>query len=99
MKEISRRKFLQGSMAVTAAAMLGGNLMPPSRKRLVPGISPAQTSEGKWIKSYCTSCIWPNCGTEVKVVDGVAMEIRGNKEHPFNQGTLCPRQCFVDKSL
>jgi anaerobic selenocysteine-containing dehydrogenase len=91
MKEISRRKFLQGSMGVTAAAILGGKLMPSSKKSLVPGLSPAQTSEGKWIKSYCTSCIWPNCGTEVKVVDGVAMEIRGNKEHPFNQGTLCPR--------
>ena len=90
-KEINRRDFLKGSLALAGAAAFGRHLMPASKKGLIPGLNPFEASEAKWVKSYCTSCIWPNCGTEVKVSDGVAVEVRGNKEHPFNEGTLCPR--------
>lgn len=90
-KEITRRSFLKGSLAVAGAAAFGGQLMSPSQKGLMAGIYPSEVSGAKWVKSYCSSCIWQNCGTEVKVADGVAMELRGNKSHPFNQGNLCPR--------
>ena len=89
-KEITRRDFLKGSLALAGAATFGSNFLP-AKKKVVPGFDSLQTSGEKWVKSFCSSCIWPNCGTEVKVVDGVAMELRGNKEHPFNKGTLCPR--------
>ncbi|MCB8925164.1 MAG: molybdopterin-dependent oxidoreductase [Ardenticatenaceae bacterium] len=90
-KDITRRGFLQGSLALAGAAAFGTHLMPASRKTLIPGFALSEAARAEWVKSYCSSCIWPNCGTEVNVVDGVALRLRGNKEHPFNKGTLCPR--------
>ena len=32
-----------------------------------------------------------SCGWQVTVDDGVAVKIRGNPDHPFSQGELCPK--------
>jgi len=88
--KISRRSFLKSSLAITGAAALGGGATFAG-SALAASANAEASSNAKWLKHYCGSCIWPNCGTEVKVVNGVAVEIRGNKEHPSNQGTLCPR--------
>ena len=32
-----------------------------------------------------------SCGWEVSVENGVAVKLRGNSEHPFSQGELCPK--------
>jgi len=32
-----------------------------------------------------------SCGWEVSVKNGVAVKLRGNSEHPFSQGELCPK--------
>jgi len=32
-----------------------------------------------------------SCGWQVTVEDGVAVKIRGNPDHPFSQGELCPK--------
>jgi anaerobic selenocysteine-containing dehydrogenase len=87
--EVSRRSFLKGGLALTGASVLGGGALAGSA--LAASVSEKTGKSSKWVKSYCGSCIWANCGTEIKVVDGVAVEIRGNKEHPSNKGTLCPR--------
>jgi anaerobic selenocysteine-containing dehydrogenase len=88
-KGLSRRRFLGLSLAAAGAAAVGGKLAFDA------GLSTLGATEvgggSKWVKHYCGSCIWTNCGTEVKVKNGVAVEIRGNKEHPANKGTLCPR--------
>ncbi len=86
---ISRRRFMALAASATAFTACGGSTEKDYDK--TTGNTYGNPLGGKWVKSYCGSCIWVNCGTEVKVVDGVAVEVRGNKEHPSNKGTLCPR--------
>jgi anaerobic selenocysteine-containing dehydrogenase len=39
-----------------------------------------------------------SCGWEVTVDDGTAVKLRGNSEHPFSQGELCPKvNRFLDR--
>ena len=39
-----------------------------------------------------------SCGWEVTVDDGVAAKMRGNAEHPYSQGELCPKvNKFLDR--
>ena len=39
-----------------------------------------------------------SCGWQVTVRDGVAVQLRGNPEHPFSQGELCPKvNRFLDR--
>lgn len=85
----TRRGFLKGTAAIAAAAALGGAVLDGSRDHLA--MADESTHEEKWVKTFCGSCIFTNCGQEVKVVDGIAVEIRGNMDHPSNQGTMCPR--------
>lgn len=38
------------------------------------------------------------CAWEVSVIDGVATKLRGSRDHPFTQGTLCPKvNRFLDR--
>ena len=32
-----------------------------------------------------------SCGWQVTVTDGTAVKLRGNKDHPYTQGELCPK--------
>ena len=39
-----------------------------------------------------------SCGWEVEVVDGVAVKMTGNADHPYSQGELCPKvNRFLDR--
>ena len=39
-----------------------------------------------------------SCGWEVTVEDGVAVKMRGNPDHPYSQGELCPKvNRFLDR--
>ena len=44
----------------------------------------------KEVLTDCTLC-YHSCGTVVKVEDGKAVEVKGLKSHPLNQGMLCPK--------
>ena len=44
----------------------------------------------KEILTDCTLC-YHSCGTVVTVEDGKAIEVKGLKSHPLNQGMLCPK--------
>lgn len=44
----------------------------------------------KNIFTDCTLC-YHSCGTIVTVEDGKAVEVKGLKSHPLNQGMLCPK--------
>ena len=85
----SRRGFLKGTAAVAAAAALGAGIALERGDSLA--IAEETAPQEKWVKTFCGTCIFTNCGMEVKVVNGVAVEIRGNMDHPANQGTMCPR--------
>jgi anaerobic selenocysteine-containing dehydrogenase len=98
---LTRRTLLKGGGALAAALALskaipavGGSALAESTAGAAgaAGATGATGEQGDhWVKSFCGSCIWTNCGTEVHVQNGIATEVRGNLEHPANQGTLCPR--------
>jgi len=87
---LTRRGFMQMSATAAAVAALGRKLVQPGEGVLAQSAS-GQTSGSEWKKAYCSTCIWPNCATEIEVKDDVAVRLRGNPEGPFNKGTLCPR--------
>ncbi len=51
-------------------------------------------SESKWISTDCTIC-YHSCGMEVLVEEGRITKVRGLKDHPLNQGKLCPKGARV----
>jgi len=42
------------------------------------------------IKTDCILCVW-GCGINATVEDGKLVKVEGMKEHPLNQGVICPR--------
>ncbi len=47
-------------------------------------------SESK-VRTVCNLCGLAGCGMEITIRDGVAVEARGDKDHPENRGALCPK--------
>lgn len=95
MSAFSRRTFFKGAAAVGAAATVGagaaGWFSP-----IEPECAFAdEGSSEEWKPATCPACHNPICGTQVKVVDGVAVEIKGDPNSPTNQGRLCPRGLSV----
>jgi anaerobic selenocysteine-containing dehydrogenase len=43
------------------------------------------------VKTVCNLCGLCGCGMEVTVRDGKVVQVRGDKDHPENQGALCPK--------
>jgi anaerobic selenocysteine-containing dehydrogenase len=56
----------------------------------VPGQEKEAPGEERLVKSVCLQCEG-GCGIEVRVVEGRAVRIRGNRDYPTNQGGLCPK--------
>ena len=86
----SRRTFLKGAaltagMAFTACSNGSDDDDYSPRKFDIPDMT------GVWKPAYCGFCHFPCCSTQVKVVKGIAVEIRGDKESLSNRGRLCPR--------
>lgn len=95
MSAFSRRTFFKGAAAVGAAATVGagaaGWFSPIEPERAFAD----EGSSEEWKPATCPACHNPICGTQVKVVDGVAVEIKGDPNSPTNQGRLCPRGLSV----
>ncbi len=53
----------------------------------------------EWKPSFCSGCHQPSCATQVKVVDGVVVEVAGDPKSSTNQGTLCPRGLALPMNL
>ena len=98
--EFSRRDFLKGTVAATAA--LAGLGLLPKENALAESVAPADhpeitdiQSEGKWVTSSC----WHNCGgrclNKALVVDGVVVRQKTDDTHPdspdFPQQRACVR--------
>ena len=49
-----------------------------------------RAGEERWVLSTCALCD-AGCGIKVRVVEGRAVKIEGNPEHPVNRGGLCSR--------
>ncbi len=44
----------------------------------------------KVVKTACELCAW-SCGMEAYVEGGKVVRVKGMKEHPLNNGRLCPK--------
>ena len=87
----TRRQFLKGSAAVTAAALAAGGLKTGMQigksAYAAEELSGGDTVD---ILTICENCVW-RCGAIAKVKDGVLVKLEGNPEHPNSRGKLCPR--------
>lgn len=50
--------------------------------------------ELKEIKTLCGMCIW-GCGIIVSVKDGTIIKVKGDPDHPWNRGRLCPKAAGI----
>jgi anaerobic selenocysteine-containing dehydrogenase len=85
-----RRRELLGGAALAGAAALGCR---PGKDRYridKPPLPGSRPGEERWVLSTCALCD-AGCGIKVRVVEGRAVKIEGNPEHPVNRGGLCSR--------
>lgn len=92
--KLSRRSFLKAS-GVTGIALLASGIVKTDDTLLdepqtpVPDNAEGVISE-KWINTSCLNCP-ARCGTSVRVVNGKAVRITGNKQSQVSEGEICPR--------
>jgi anaerobic selenocysteine-containing dehydrogenase len=54
------------------------------------GVTNARAIPEQWVKTTCGYCS-VGCGMLIGVRDGKAVSVRGDPEHPVNEGKLCPK--------
>lgn len=89
--QIERREFLRLIGGLSGALVVGNAGLDQlfdvpdevvERLRTGPGIE-------SWKTTVCGQCPG-GCGIRVRLVDDVPVYIKGNRNHPVNQGGLCP---------
>ncbi len=90
--DIKRRDFLKivGLGGATAAL---SSCSPGSPEKLILYLIPEEEivpGEATWYASVCRECP-AGCGVLVKTVEGRAIKVEGNPNHPVNRGRLCAR--------
>jgi thiosulfate reductase / polysulfide reductase chain A len=92
--KLSRRSFLKAS-GVTGITLLAAGMVKNDAKLFEnPQTPETNDTEGvvseKWINTSCLNCP-ARCGTSVRVVNGKAVRITGNKLSQVSEGEICPR--------
>ncbi|MFN2290396.1 MAG: molybdopterin-dependent oxidoreductase [Anaerolineae bacterium] len=90
---VTRRNFLKIGAAGVASAVLAGCQAPRRWVDLEPYVRPPEeqlAGVATWYASTCRQCP-AGCGIVVRTMNGRALKIEGNPEHPLNQGKLCAR--------
>lgn len=88
-KGLSRRSFIK-TTALTGAAVTFGTGVIPEMKALAAAADPTTEGEGKWMPATCQGCTsW--CSKQVYIIDGRAVQVRGNPHSMVNMGAGCPR--------
>ncbi|MBF8265625.1 MAG: anaerobic arsenite oxidase ArxA [Dehalococcoidia bacterium] len=88
--KLTRRTFVKAAGATAAMGAIitklpvGDNIFRAAAK------TNGNIREEKLVPSVCLQCP-AGCGILVRVVDGRAVKIEGNPEHPINKGRLCPK--------
>lgn len=93
MPNITRRDFLKVSAAGTATAILAGCDTAERWETLEPYVNaPEQQIAGvpTYYASTCRQCP-AGCGIVATIMNGRAIKLEGNPEHPVNRGKLCAR--------
>ena len=91
--KVTRRGFLKIGAASLAGAVLAGCEKPRRWVNLEPYVRPPEeqlAGVATWYASTCRQCP-AGCGIVVRVMNGRAVKIEGNPEHPLNRGKLCAR--------
>ncbi|HTR54839.1 MAG TPA: molybdopterin-dependent oxidoreductase [Kofleriaceae bacterium] len=93
----TRRRALAGLGAAAAALVPACRRVwsppeqdPTSRSQIkpyVPGAEDFATYEERWFASSCAQCP-AACGIRVRVVEGRAVRIEGNRDNPLNRGGI-----------
>jgi anaerobic selenocysteine-containing dehydrogenase len=91
--KISRRDFLKIGTLGVASGILAGCQNPRRWVILEPFVRPPEeqlAGVANWYASTCRQCP-AGCGIIVRIMNGRALKIEGNPEHPLNRGKLCAR--------
>jgi formate dehydrogenase major subunit len=98
---ISRRAFLQGSIAGGAAlSAFGFDVAPVLAQAKTLKIS--RTSETRSTCPYCSvSCgvIIHTLGDRAKNAVAQVVHVEGDPDHPINRGTLCPKGASLQQDI
>ncbi len=90
---ITRRNFLKAATLGAGATILAGCANPRRWVTLEPYVRPPEeqlAGVATWYASTCRMCP-AGCGIIVRIMNGRAVKIEGNPEHPLNRGKLCAR--------
>ena len=94
MTTFTRREFLKIGAAGTATAILAGCAQENERwVKLEPYVrAPEEQLAGipTWYATTCRMCP-AGCGIIVRIMNGRAVKIEGNPDHPVNRGKVCAR--------
>ena len=86
--KLTRREFLQASIAVTgmlAAGCATQPEIPVTSAMALRKARPAGPAKGDWVASTCQGCTqW--CAVQIFVEDGRAVRVRGNPLSKTNHG-------------
>jgi len=91
--KITRRDFLKVGTLSAAATILAGCQIPRRWVVIEPYVTPPEeqlAGVATWYASTCKMCP-AGCGIIVRIMNGRALKIEGNPEHPLNRGKLCAR--------
>jgi anaerobic selenocysteine-containing dehydrogenase len=89
----NRRDFLKIGSVGVAASVLAGCQNPRRYVVLEPYVRPPEeqlSGLATWYASTCRQCP-AGCGIIARIMNGRAVKLEGNPEHPLNQGKLCAR--------
>ncbi|MEJ2211514.1 MAG: molybdopterin-dependent oxidoreductase [Anaerolineae bacterium] len=90
---VTRRRFLKIGAAGLTSAVLAGCQSPRRWVELEPYVRPPEEELAgvpTWFASTCRQCP-AGCGIIVRVMNGRALKLEGNPQHPLNRGKLCAR--------
>ncbi len=92
-RRLTRRTFFKTGAALAAATVLAGCEQYTRYVTIEPYVIPPEeqlTGIPTYYASTCRMCP-AGCGIIVRVMNGRAVKIEGNPEHPLNRGKLCAR--------
>ncbi len=92
-QKITRRNFLKLGAAGAATAVMAGCQSPRPWVVLAPYVRPPEqqlAGVATWYASTCRQCP-AGCGIVARIMNGRALKLEGNPDHPLNQGKLCAR--------
>lgn len=88
---VTRRDLLKRSLA--AGSVLGALELAGGSSAAADSAAP-KTDGAKVVKTICPYCS-VGCGIEMHVKDGQVVHVKGDPDHPINEGALCSKGASV----